>query len=74
MRGRSSSGSRGPDSKAGRKSVGEGANRNRGTTWAFCAWGAAPVRRASSRTNATAPTTTLLQLSSARTLGDVVEP
>ena len=73
MRGRSSSSSRRPDSKPERRSVGEGANRNRGTTRAFCASGAAAVRRASSRTNATAPTTALLQLSSALTLGDVVE-
>ena len=74
MRGRSSSDSRRPDSKLGRKSVGEGANRNRRTTTAFCASGAAAVLRASSRTNATAPRTALRQLSSALTPGDVVEP
>jgi hypothetical protein len=38
---------------------------------AFCASGAAEVRRASSRTNATAAPTSLLQLSWALTLGDV---
>jgi hypothetical protein len=40
---------------------------------ALCASGPAAVRRVSSRTNATAATT-LLQLPSALTLGDVVEP
>ena len=39
--------------------------------YAFCASGAAEVRRASSRTNATAAPTSVLQLSWALTLGDV---
>ena len=66
-------GRRRPDSRPERKSVGEGANRNRGITSAFCASGAEAVRRASSRTNATAADAALLQLSSPLTLGDVVE-
>ena len=74
MRGRSSSGSRHPDSKPGRKSVKDGGNLNRGTASASCASGTAALRRASSRTNVTAPTTTVLQVSLALTLGDVVEP
>ena len=74
MKGGASSSSRRPASKPRRRLVGEGASRNRGRTRAFCGSGAAAVRRASSRTNPTAPTTTLLQLSSALTLGDVVEP
>ena len=74
MRGRSSSSCRRRASKPERRLVVEGSSRNRATTRAFCASGAAAVRRASSRTNPIAPTTTLLQLLSALTLGDVFEP
>jgi len=73
MRGRSSISSCRLELYLERESVGGGPKPNRGTMTAFWVSGAEAVRRASWRTNTTAPAATLLHLSSSRSLGGVVE-